>query len=233
MTNRILSSLRQGAIGTLILSLVFISLEPAIGYATVSASSQFTVSQTVTSEISFATTASNVIMKTAGGATSIGGITGGTTYGATSVAVRTNNLTGYNMTIQASSSLGMQGTASTTNYIPAYVTGTPGVPDYSFSAETNSAGFGYTVNASSTGDVVQLFRNSSSACNSAIGTPDGSHCWIAATSTALEIINRSLPTPNTGATTTLNFQVTIGSSPSPMIPNDTYVATTTLTATTN
>jgi hypothetical protein len=222
-----LRTTNQAAISFLILSLMFVVVEPAVGYGA-TATSQFTISQVVTSEIAFATTASNVIM-----APTLGGITGGTSNGATSVSVKTNNLTGYNMTIQASSSLGMQGTASTTNYIPAYISAVNGVPDYVFAAQTNTAAFGYAVNATTSTDVAQLFRSAGSGpCNTGTVT-SSSACWLAATTTAVQIINRSLPTPSTGATTTLSFRVVIGANPSPIIPNDTYVATTTLTATTN
>src|ERR1035437_3567480 len=159
MIKKTLTLARQGAIGTLIFAVAFITIEPAISYATVSATSQFTISQTVSQEIAFATPASNIIMSP-----SLGGVTGGTSNGATSVVVKTNNLTGYNMTIQASSSLGMIGNASSTNYIPAYSTSVAGVPDFAFRTDIN--GFGYNVNASTTSDVVQAFRsNGLTPCN--------------------------------------------------------------------
>src|ERR1035437_6406533 len=139
MIKKTLTLARQEAIGTLIFAVAFITIEPATSYAVVSATSQFTISQTVSTEIAFATPASNIIMSP-----TLGGLTGGTSNGATSVAVRTNNLTGYNMTIQASSSLGMIGNASSTNYIPAYITSIAGVPDYTFN--TLVSGFGYNVN---------------------------------------------------------------------------------------
>jgi hypothetical protein len=164
---------------------------------------------------------------------SLGGLTGGTANGSTQIAVNTSNSTGYNMTIQASSSLGMIGSASSTNYIPAYVSAANGIPDYTFTTPANSARFGYTVNASTTSDVVQLFRNNGTTCNQSGGSPNGTNCWLAATTTAVQIVNRTTSTPSTGATTTLAFRVQITSNPNPAIPNDTYVATTTLTATTN
>src|ERR1035437_2134992 len=140
MIKNLMTLTRQGAIGTLVLAVAFVAIEPAVSHAIVTTvSDTFTVSQNVDAEVGFATTASNVIMSP-----SLGGITGGTSNGATSVAVRTNNLTGYNMTIQASSSLGMIGNASSTNYIPAYVSGTPGVPDYTFNESPSApSGFGY------------------------------------------------------------------------------------------
>jgi hypothetical protein len=174
--------------------------------------------------LAFATTASSITMSGA-----IGGITGGSATGSTTVAVRSNDVIGYNMTITASSSNGMQNTASTTAYIPSYHASS--TPDYNFNIPANSAAFGYTVTASTTSDVVPLFRNATSQCNQAGGTADGVHCWIAATSTALTIINRNIPTPSTGATTTIAFQVGIAANS--MIPNGTYIATTTLTALSN
>jgi len=230
MIRTIFTTLCAGAIATVAVVVLFVGIEPAVSLAgTATSTSQFTISQTVSSEIAFATPASNVIMTTAGGQTSIGGLTGGTTNGVTQVAVTTNNLTGYNMTIQASSTVGMIGNASSTNNIPVYASTT--LPDYNFNVPVNKAYFGYTVNASTSADVVQAFKYSGTTCNTG-STVDSAHCWTAAT-TSFQIINRSLPTPSTGATTTLNFRVIINSNPNPVIPNDTYVATTTLTATTN
>ena len=216
----------ESSIGMAVLCLLFVSVEPTISFGAVT--SQFTISQTVTSELSIVTPASNVIMSP-----SLGGLTGGTSDGWTQIVVNTANSTGYNMTIAASSSLGMIGTASSTNYIPAYVPASGGIPDYTFSTPPNAARFGYTVNATTTSDVVQLFRNNGATCNQSGGSPNGANCWLNASTTAVQIINRTTPTPSTGATTTLTFQVQINPNPSPVIPNDTYVATTTLTATTN
>src|ERR1035437_10010637 len=100
MIKKTLTLARQGAIGTLIFAVAFITIEPAISYGAVSVTSQFTISQTVFSEIPFPTPASNIIMSP-----TLGGITGGTSNGATTVPVTTNNLTGYHMTIMASTSL--------------------------------------------------------------------------------------------------------------------------------
>ena len=217
----------QGIVGTMFLCLAFVMIEPAISLGATTAS-QFTISQTINSELSFALPPSNVVMSP-----TLGGITGGTSNGMTSFAVDSSNLTGYNMTIAASSSVGMIGNASSSNSIPAYVSTVPGIPDYTFTTPVHSARFGYTVNATTSSDVVPLFRNSGSACNQSGGASNGTNCWLAATTTAVQIINRTTPTPTTGATSTLIFQVQITSNPTPPIPNDTYVATTTLTATTN
>ncbi|MDE1941496.1 MAG: hypothetical protein KGI66_05220, partial [Patescibacteria group bacterium] len=88
-----------------------------------------------------------------------------------------------------------------------------------------------------TGDIAKSFLNNGSACNITSGTGNtGSgtqHCWQAATTTPYTIINRNYLTPGSGSTSTLLFQVTINANPAATIPNDTYVATTTLTATAN
>jgi hypothetical protein len=217
-------ALFQSAIGTLIIAIAFMTIEPTVSFALVtSATSQFTVSQTVGKEIGFATLATNVTMSPV-----LGGITGGTSNGIVSVAVRTNDLSGYSMTIQASTSLGMQGVASSSNYIAQYTPASPTVPDYNFRTDIN--GFGYNVNASTTTDVPLPFRYTGSACNTG-STVDSLHCWFPATSSAYTIINRNTITPTTGATTTLSFMVNL--IPNNMLPNDTYVATTTLTAIVN
>lgn len=226
--NIVVSSLRQATIGTLALLVGFVMIEPAISHAAVtSVTDVFTVSQVVDAEVGFATLASNVTMSP-----SIGGITGGTSNGVTSVSVRTNDLAGYHMTLQASNSLGMQNVSSTTNYIPAYTTTTNGVPDYAFNTAAN--GFAYTVTASTTSDVAQLFRTASPGsgpCNNAGLNTSSSACWLGATSTAVTIINRTTPTAVSGATTTLSFEANLVANS--MLPNGTYVATTTLTAITN
>jgi hypothetical protein len=107
-------------------------------------------------------------------------LTGGTSNGGTQVVVTTNDHLGYSMTIMASSSVGMIGNASSSNSIPAYVTATPGVPDYTFTVPANKAYFGYTVEASTTADLATSFKDSASACNAPAGGDTASQCWIAA-----------------------------------------------------
>ncbi len=208
----------------LFVSFLFILLEPTLGRATTGTEDQFTITQLVTSEISFSTHAANITMVGA-----LAGITGGTSNGQTQVVVTTNNATGYNMTLIASSSAGMlrNGSGDT---IPAYIPATTNVPDFTFTTPANTARFGYTVEASSTPELATAFKNTGSTCNT--GTADAvDSCWINASTTAFTIINSSGPT--SGSTTTLKFRVVINASPSPQIPAGTYVATSTLTVTTN
>ena len=222
---KIIKTLETSTIALLMLALVFVILEPAISNAV---DSQFTQTLTITSEISFLTPASNITLTPA-----IAGLTGGTANGQTQVRVLTNNASGYNMTIKASSSAGMIGnTSALGGIIPAYVTSVNGVPDYSFTVAANKAEFGYTVEASTTGDLTPAFKDNGSTCG--VGAADAvDKCWIAATTTPVQIINRNTFTADSGSTSTIKFRVVVNSNPSPAIPQDTYVATTTLTAVIN
>ncbi len=187
---------------------------------------QFTVSVSVTSEISFSTPATDVTLA------SIPGITGGTSNGGTQVVVLTNDSAGYTMTLKASSSPAMQGHTQGGN-IPNYTPNVAGVPDFTFSVPANKAEFGYTVEASTTSDLAPSWLdNGTTTCGT--GSSDTANaCWLDATTTSYVLVNRNSETLTSGSTTTLKFRLTINSSPSPSIPEDIYTATTTLTATTN
>ncbi len=226
MKSELLQTLKTSTISLLMLSLLFVIVEPAMSDAA-SASSQFTETLSVTSEISFLVSGSNLTLSP-----SLAGITGGTANGQTSVRVLTNNATGYSMTLTASSSLGMIGN-SQGGTIPAYIPAVGTVADYTFTAPANTARFGYTVEASTTADTAQAFLdNGSNTCNT--GATNGTDtCWLNASTSAVTIINRTTETEASGSTSTIKFRAVINSNPVPAIPQDTYVATTTLTATTN
>jgi hypothetical protein len=225
MIRNIISSVGLAFVAIMAVSGLYVVIEPAMSFG---ASTQFTVSQVVTSEVSFLTPGTNITL-----APSLGGVTGGDATGVLQVVVLTNNSTGYNMTLTASSSGTMVGQANPSNNIPAYTPQTPSVPDYNFTAPVNTARFGYTVSASTTGDLAQAFKTDGIACNTGSGDPALSHCWLNASGSAVQIINRVTPTDLSGSTSTLAFHVKIMSNPNPMIPNDTYTATTTLTASVN
>lgn len=191
-----------------------------------STADQFIVTQSVGSEISFLTTANDVSMQG-----TLAGLTGGVSNGSTMVRVLTNDSSGYTMTIQASSSPAMQGQTqggSIANYTPTV----NHVPDYTYSVPTGEE-FAYTVSASNTPDLAQKFKdNGSNACNTGANDTSGlSSCWYPLLTTATSTIVRTTATPISGATTTIFFRVTINSGSS--VPEDLYVATTTLTVTTN
>jgi hypothetical protein len=222
-TSNHLDTIFLGMFGVVVIVASFTFIEPAVVDAV---DSQFRISQSVTSEISFLTPATDITMSPA-----LAGVTGGTSNGSTQVVVLTNNAAGYHMTLTASSSAGMLGNTQG-GTIPAYVPQSANVPDYTFTTPVNTARFGYTVEASTTSDLDAKFMNSGTTCNS--GSADAADsCWLNASSSAVQIVNRLTSTPSSGATTTIKFRAVITSNPAPAIPQDTYVATTTLTATVN
>ncbi len=216
-------SLVVGLTVNLIVLLMFFVSEPVITRAI---EDQFTISQSITSEISFATNAADVTMSPA-----LGGVTGGTSNGTTTVIVLTNDSAGYTMTIKASSSPAMQANTQGTS-IADYTPVATGIPDFTYSVPT-SAEFGYTVSASTTADLAQKFLdNGSTTCNTGSTDTSGSaSCWYGLSTVATSTIVRNSETPGSGSTSTISFKLTINSGSS--IPEDTYNATTTLTATTN
>lgn len=222
-----IETIASALIIALSLFIAFVSMEPiAIDAQT---QDQFTVSQTITGEVSFLVNATDVTLTP-----SLSGITGGTSNGGTQVRIHTNDTSGYSLTLKASSSLGMIGNV-TSDVIPALASTSAGVPDFGFDSTTvavNTARFAYTVEASSTTDLDPSFRDNGSVCNTgAIDTVD--KCWLNSSTTNETIINRSTSTPASGSTTTLKFRVVLQSNPAPALSEDIYVSTTTLTATTN
>lgn len=226
-----LRSLRESTLAAMLCLVAvlggYLVLEPGIIHSQVY--SQFTTTQVVTAEISFAAPANNVTMDT-----TIPGLTGGSANGATNVRVYTNNGLGYTMTMTASTSPAMQGNTlgGSIRDFSTTTTGWMATPSYNFTVNANDAGFGYTVKASTTSDVAQAFMDNGSVCNAGSNVTAG-QCWIGASTTPRTIINRATPTAASGATSTIFLRTTINSNPSPAIPATTYVATTTLTATTN
>lgn len=222
MKKALTQSLKITALITMVLPVAFFFSEPRLASAI---EDQFTVTQVVTSEISFLTNATDVTMNG-----TLTGLTGGTSTGLTQVRVLTNDSAGYTMTIKASSSPAMQGNTqggSIADYTPA----TSNVPDFAYSVPSNYE-FGYTVSASTTSDLAQKFLDNGSTCNTgALDTSASASCWYGLSTTATSTVVRATATPSSGATTTIFFQLKINSGSN--VPEDTYVATTTLTVTTN
>ncbi len=211
----------------LFLAFSFLLLEPTVSRAI---TDDFTVTQVISGAISFQTLANDVAM-----VGTLDGLTGGTSYGTTTTRVRTNNATGYNMTINFSSTTAM-GRNSGGGLIPNYVysTGTAAYPS-GFDTSSVGAQFGFSVNASATADVSDVFTNTGAACGTSNnGSFTVNNCWRGASTTSsttvTELINTSAPTPGSGSTSTVQFRITIPSNPNPAVPNGTYVATATLTA---
>jgi hypothetical protein len=222
----------ESALATAVFAMIamfgFSTVEPVISNAqAATTTSQFTTKQTITSEISFLTGASNIVLSP-----SIGGITGGEATGTTNVRVYTNNSTGFTMTIAASGTPAMLGDSqggSFTNYTPA-----AGLPDFGFARSGISAKFGFTVSASTTADLAQKFLDNGTVCNTgALDTNGGASCWTFVSSTATSTIVTAAPAPVSGSTSTIFMHTYVPANPNPALPKDTYTATTTLTAVTN
>jgi len=211
-------------IATVVTLISFIVLEPVVSHAI---DDDFTVSQTITGEISFSTPANDVTMSPA-----IASLTGGTSNGTSTVVVTTNNSTGYNMTIAFASATAMyrnSGGGEIDNYAPA----APVTPDFTFDTGEAFGQFGYSVVGDSAAEVDPTFQdNGTDTCATGSSNTQGA-CWFAPSTTAETIINRSNATLATGATTSVKFRVYVPANPSPTIPTGTYVATATLSAVTN
>ncbi|MCA9363847.1 hypothetical protein KC727_01350 [Candidatus Kaiserbacteria bacterium] len=233
-TTHISAALRGSLAGSFVLVVLsiisFFFFEPAVGQ---SAEEIFTVTQSITSEISFLASTSPVTMNGA-----IAGATGGTSYGTTTSRVQTNNSTGYNMTISFASTSAMNrngGGGYISNYV--YSTSTASYPA-GFDTSPAYGQFAFTVNASSTSEISSVFTHSGSLCGTSNnGSFTVNNCWRGASSTdaaaTTEVINATGATPVSGSTSTIQFRVVVPNNPTPAIPNGTYTATVTLTATVN
>lgn len=232
-TKSIVSAVRDAVAAALMVSVLgyasYLMLEPGIIIGQ-SASDQFIVEQVIGSEISFLTTANDVSLAT------IGGVTGGASQGMTGVRVYTNDTAGFTMTITASNSPAMQG-ISQGGVIADYTPAVANVPDYAYATNTTgqAAEFGYTVSASTTSHLAQKFLdNGSSACNTGSADTNGTTtCWYNLSTSATSTIRTTSQSASSGSTSTIFFRVHVPANPSPSLPEDTYRATSTLTATTN
>ena len=202
--------------GILLLAISFTLLEPTISLAQTSI---FTIRQQVTAELSFTVPAANVTMVGA-----LAGITGGNATGTTYAVVLTNNTNGYAMDIAFSGTPAMRGEVTNSTSIVNY--GSTTEPAFVFVPST-SAVFAYTVNASTTADLDQSFKNNGVACNAGAAFTANT-CWMAPSTTNFRIISRSSAATTT-ATTTIQFRVNIPNNPVPAVNSDFYTATATLT----
>jgi hypothetical protein len=224
---------RDALAATLLVSVLgytsYLMLEPIASFGQ-TAYDQFVVEQSIGSEISFLSAASDITLS------AIGGVTGGDSEGYTGVRVYTNDSSGFTMTITASNSPAMQGISQGGN-IADYTPATANIPDYTFASTSpgQSAEFGYTISASTTSHLAQKFLdNGSNACNTGSADTNGkTSCWYNLSTTATSTIVTTAESASSGASSTLYFRVHVPANPSPALPEDIYRATSTLTATTN
>ena len=147
------------------------------------------------------------------------GLTGGTSNGSTTFTVITDSPAGYQLTIKAENNPAMQSGANT---IADY--NIVDDPDFSFIIAGSDSHLGFSPNGV---DIVQDFLDNGGACN--IGSLNTSlACWEGLSTTAVVMSEGSGSNHPSGATTTVNFRVGIGSSAG--VIAGVYTATTTVTA---
>lgn len=165
----------------------------------------------------------------------INGITGNPgspRTGSATWTVATNNYTGFNMKLHASTDPAMQLDGS--NQFADYTPAVGGTPDYDWSSPAASAAeFGFTVEPETDGDTVQLFLDNSGAspCNTAGGTQTDDKCWFDFNGlNDINVINRTIFTNSGGEDEVVKFQT---ESNAKYLKEGNYVATITATAVTN
>lgn len=222
------TSLVAAVVATALVLGAYFAFEPVVSRS--QSSQTFEVSQTILDEISL------VIQGDVTMNGSISGLTGGYATGSMYAVVTTNDEDGYSMTIRFpyATTSGMQANAST-SVINNYSLNATSAPDYAWvdNATGQAAEFGYTINASTSVDVAQRFRDNGTICDTGTNSTGINNCWMHASTAAITIINRTSGSAPNGATSTLKFKVAVPNSPSPTLAADTYVATATLTATNN
>jgi hypothetical protein len=152
----------------------------------------------------------------------LGGLSGGTSNGSTATTVTTDSPAGYQLSIKASSTPAMQGDAGNStisDYTPAGAD-----PDFTFSVPVTAGEFGFSPEGN---DIAQKFKDDGAACNTGSGDTADS-CWGALSTSNQAISSRSSANTPSGTATTIKFRITLGASHFQL--EDTYTATTTITA---
>ena len=210
------------AFGALVgFAVLFGVLEPRITHSQED-TSEFIIQQTITAESSFLVEPADVTM-----AGDIGGVTGGQATGTTQFVVLTNNAAGYYVDIaffDNGTPEAMIGDVTASEAIVDYEGDVTGEPSFGYTTSA-SAQLAYTVTSSSTLDTDQSFLNDGSACNA--GGVQAVPCWKAPDTAPFTIVQRNTEA-GTGATSTVQFNVTVPSGATPTPVADTYTATATL-----
>lgn len=202
---------------------VYLNLEPAVVSAA-PVTDDITVTQHVTDELTITSPADVNMSGT------IYGLTGGTGNGSATWTVKTNNTTGFAMTLKAD-----KDTNCLDNGASAFIDYVNGSPlTYNW---TNPAvsGFGFTVEPATAADTVQAFKdNGSNTCNAVGGGNSTDTCWAGfggTFSTPMSIISRSTATTASGEAEVVKFRAYLASGQ--FLPEGDYVAVITATATMN
>ena len=150
-TNPLFDALIATGVTTLMLVVGFALFEPTTLFGQ-SATDEFVVSQEIGAEISFLVNAADITMDT-----TLSGITGGVRLH--SVAINTNNSTGYTLDISFED-LNAMTHSNGTDFISNYATTTP---DYDMVVPDGESGFAYTASSAS---AVSALQDNGTSCGS-------------------------------------------------------------------
>lgn len=214
-------ALVSAVMATTVLVASFMLMEPRVALSQSTPDDTFTVTATITGEISLEADLASVSLLP-----SIPGVTGGVASGTNSFTVTTNNALGYTVDIRFTQSVAMQrneGAGSIPNL------GGTVTPEFDFGAyASNSAAFAFSASGT---DVITALRGTTASCGS--GTAILGACFVLPDNTEVtpyEFVNSNDPTPSEGDRYDLEFRVVVEPDPSPSLTTGTYTATATLTA---
>lgn len=178
------------------------------------------VAQDVTSEITVSSPA-NVTMSA-----DIPGIAGGSAIGSAAWIVKTNDTSGFSFKIRSDA---VNCLRNGPDYFKDYTEFYTGIPDYSWIRPITSA-FGYTVEPATVEDTAPAFRDNGSACGTGnLNTSD--KCWDGFSIADATVINRSTLTSAAGEAELVKFRSELAAGQ--YLPEGNYIATITVTVTTN
>jgi len=218
---------------TLVAMTGFMVLEPQ-SVRSASDSDSVNVSLSVTSEISISTP-DDVSLSP-----SISGISGGSATGEVTWTVKTNDSSGFSMTLKdADAAPALVGQTHGDSFAD-YTEAVADTPDFDWSIDDSTAEFGFTVEPETDEDAVQAFLdNGTDTCNTG-STQTTDKCWLGFNGTTeISIINRSSETDYTGEDEVVKFKAQlynadgVPNDDAGMLIEDTYQATITATVTTN
>lgn len=189
------------------------------GLANAADTVEVTVRQQITAEISLTVASSTLVLLPA-----IAGLTGGTGNGSTTVNILTNNNSGYTVTLIASGTQSAMAGETQGGFVTDYNATVPETWSNTSSGQSSQFGFGIT-------------NSSLSSANSASGYGSCSsyeNCFSKApTTTPKTIVSVGTFTTSAGDDFQLKFRVHLPANANPLVPEDWYNATTTITATVN
>lgn len=200
--NRIIKKALGSSVAIFLIAfVVFMVFEPTIIKG--ADNKQITVSATVDAEFSVTSPDSDLALSP-----SIPGVTGNHGSPATATetfTVITNNNTGFDMKIKATSvtPAALVHTTDVAYYFSDYTTSAT----YSWNSPSSSAAaFGYTINPATAADKAQAFKdNGADACGGAFTGTDTDKCWSGLTASDVTVISRSTPTSASGEAEAVKF----------------------------